>query len=135
MENIKKIKNNLIIILAAIFCVITGINSQTIINEPVENAAIITSTSSVSPGTFYIGESITPGSKFTNFYFGIPKDQDIKITITDMLGKEINIVASGRFKAGIYKAELNNLMKTSGVYFYKIESSEYTEIKKFTVII
>ena len=114
---------------------VTKVSSQTLINEPGNNNTVVTLTSSSKPVSFYLGETFIPSSKFTSFYFGIPKEQDIKITVTDILGKEIKVVTCGSFKAGIYKAEFIFSIKSSGVYFYKIESSEYTEIKKFTVII
>lgn len=130
-----ELRNKILVVLSLIFIGVISVNSQTLINEPGDNSTVVTLTSSSKPASFYIGESIIPSSKFTSFYFGIPKDQDIKITVTDILGKEIKAVTSGSFKAGIYKAEFNFSMRSSGVYFYKIESSEYTEIKKFTVII
>lgn len=112
-------------------------NSQTIILENFNEVGEteITLTSTVTPNSFYIGQFPNSIKPFTSFYFGVPREQHIKITITDLLGKEIATVTTGNFKAGVYKAEFDTSLMSSGVYLYRLESSEYTEIKKFTVII
>lgn len=114
---------------------VMGINSQTIITEPVLNKTIVSVTSTIAPNSFYAGQSVNNASGIFDFYFGIPKEQKIKISVIDFLGKEIMVVLNDRFDAGFYKAEFSGALLKSGVYLFKIETVEYTEIKKFTVII
>lgn len=92
-------------------------------------------TSNVTPNGYYFGQNFpNPFNPVTNIYFSIPKSQNIKIILTNILGNEVGIVADGHYSAGRYKAEFDASFLTSGVYFYKLETSDFSETKKMTII-
>lgn len=95
----------------------------------------ITPVSSNTQTGYYLGHNFQqPFAQVTNFYFSVPKSQTVKLTITDILGKEIAVAVNEFINAGNYKAEFNSSVLSSGVYFYRFESTEHTEIKKMTVV-
>ncbi len=97
--------------------------------------AAISVTSTEIPKGFYLGQNFpNPFNPLTNFYFSVPKSQNIKITVTDILGKEVGVIANGFMQAGSYKAEFDASALSSGIYFYKLESSEFSEVKKMTLV-
>lgn len=97
--------------------------------------ASITQTSTETPRGFYLGQNYpNPFNPQTNIYFSIPKDQEIKITVSNILGKEVAVIINGQVSAGTYRADFDGSGLSSGVYMYKLETAEFTSIKKMTLV-
>ena len=75
-----------------------------------------------------------PFNPSTKINFGIPKSAAVKLLIYDMLGREAAILVNEELKAGNYSVEWNALSFASGVYFYRIESIDFTQTKKMVLI-
>jgi hypothetical protein len=95
----------------------------------------ITPTSSEVPSGFYLGQNFpNPFNPVTNIYFSIPTSQDVKITVTDMLGKQVAVVVNEKLNAGTYKAEFDASGLSSGVYFYRLEADNFSQVKKMSLV-
>jgi hypothetical protein len=75
-----------------------------------------------------------PFNPETNIKFDIPKSGIVKLKIYDMLGKEIQILHSGQLNAGKYEFKFNGKDLASGMYFYKLETENFTQIMKMVLI-
>jgi hypothetical protein len=65
----------------------------------------------------------------------LPKDSKVTIVIYDLLGKQINKLVNNEFqKAGTYSITFNGSSLASGVYFYRLVSDKYVEVKKMVLI-
>ena len=51
-----------------------------------------------------------------------------------MLGKEIAVLVNEQLSSGSYKTEWNASGAATGVYYYKLTASEYSETKKMILI-
>jgi len=71
-----------------------------------------------------------PFNPTTNIHFSIPKDGNTSLKFYDVLGNEVAVYYDGFLKAGTYNAEFNGSTLSSGVYFYKLTSGDFTETKK-----
>jgi len=78
--------------------------------------------------------SLFPFNPSTNVHFAIPKSAFVKITIFDILGREIETIVYEKLNAGIYNTDWNAVKYSSGVYFYKLISSDFTETKKMILL-
>jgi hypothetical protein len=58
----------------------------------------------------------------------------VKLIIFDILGKEITTLVNQQFSPGTYETEWNGSDYPSGIYFYKLESSNFSETKKMVLI-
>ena len=58
----------------------------------------------------------------------------IKLRIYDITGKEIAALVNEFKQAGNYSYSFNPVNLNSGIYFYKLESEGFTDIKKMTFI-
>ncbi len=97
--------------------------------------AAISVTSIEIPKGFYLGQNFpNPFNPMTNIYFSVPKSQNIKITVSDILGKEVGIIVNGYMTAGSYKADFDASGLSSGIYFYRLEANEFSEVKKMTLV-
>lgn len=75
-----------------------------------------------------------PFNPVTKIKFDIPKAAFVKITVFDILGREVNILANQNMNAGSYEADFDASLLTSGVYFYKIEAGDFTSIRKMMLV-
>ncbi len=57
-----------------------------------------------------------------------------ELIIFDILGKEVTTLVNQYLKPGIYEASFNAEGLTSGIYFYRLTSGNYSETKKMVLI-
>ncbi|MBK8947134.1 MAG: T9SS type A sorting domain-containing protein [Ignavibacteriae bacterium] len=60
--------------------------------------------------------------------------QIVQIKVYDILGKEISTLVNEQKPAGNYEVNFNAVNLPSGIYFYKIQVGEFSEIKKMTLL-
>lgn len=75
-----------------------------------------------------------PFNPSTTITFDIPKSNFVSLKVYDMLGKEITTLVNGNYNAGSYSVNFEAANFSSGVYFYKILSGNYSEIKKMILL-
>ena len=77
-----------------------------------------------------------PNPFLTNstIYYSIPRDTEVTLDIYDLQGRLVSTLIHEFGKAGNYKVNVNALLFPSGLYFYKLTTGEFTEIKKFVII-
>ena len=51
-----------------------------------------------------------------------------------MLGKEVETLVNEKLEAGSYKIEWNASNYPSGMYFYKIQVGDFSEVKKMILV-
>ena len=75
-----------------------------------------------------------PFNPTTTIDFYLPESDNVSLKVFNVLGKEIQQVASGRLSAGYHSVEFNAESLPSGVYFYQLESGKYSEMKKMVLL-
>lgn len=76
-----------------------------------------------------------PFNPITTVNFQIPENSKITLRIYDILGRLVETLAENEFKSpGSYKVTWNAENFSSGIYFYRIEAENYTEIKKMILV-
>ena len=58
----------------------------------------------------------------------------MKLTVFDITGREAAILVNENLNAGEYNVDFNASGLSSGVYFYRIETAGFTDVKKMTLI-
>lgn len=58
----------------------------------------------------------------------------VKLTVFDVLGREIAVLVNEQMKPGTYEVEWDGSNYPSGVYFYKLIAGDYSETKKMVLI-
>lgn len=95
----------------------------------------ITQLNSEVPQNYSLSQNYpNPFNPVTNTKFQLPKTGFARITILDMLGREIETLVNEDLRSGTYNAIWNAAKYASGVYFYRPESGEYSEVKKMIMI-
>jgi len=75
-----------------------------------------------------------PFNPVTFINFDLPKITLVRLTVYDILGKEVDVLVNEALAAGKYKVDWNAENYASGVYFYKIEAGNFIERKKMIVV-
>jgi hypothetical protein len=57
-----------------------------------------------------------------------------KLTVMDMLGREVAILINGTISAGDHSASFNASVLGSGIYFYRLETPGFTKTMKMTLV-
>ncbi|MBN8584530.1 MAG: SBBP repeat-containing protein [Ignavibacteria bacterium] len=100
--------------------------SQTVGIQPVSNEL---------PEKFELSQNYpNPFNPATTINFQLPESGFVKLTVFDALGNLVDIIANEYFNAGYYTAEFKAEKLSSGVYFYKIETENFQNVKKMMLI-
>lgn len=75
-----------------------------------------------------------PFNPVTKITFQLPKAGPVKLTVYDMLGREVVTLVNGNLNAGTYNADWNALNFAGGVYFYKLDTEGFMETKKMVLV-
>ena len=75
-----------------------------------------------------------PFNSQTTIYYCTASSRKIEITVHDLLGQKITTLASGLHYPGTHKVNLKAGYLPSGVYFYRLESETFVDIKKMVLI-
>ena len=75
-----------------------------------------------------------PFNPVTNIRFNLPQTSHTKLTIYDVLGNEVTTLINDELNVGSYLVSWNASNNPSGVYFYKLESGEYVNVRKMVFL-
>lgn len=75
-----------------------------------------------------------PFNPITNVEFRIPKSGFVNLTIYDAMGRVAETLVNSELKLGTFKADWDASRFVSGVYFYKLTASNFTQTKKMVLI-
>ncbi len=75
-----------------------------------------------------------PFNPSTTIRYQIPKTGFVKLTVYDALGKEIKTLVNENKPAGKYEVSLDASNYSTGVYFYRIDTDGFTDVKKMMLI-
>jgi len=95
----------------------------------------ITSLGSEVPAEYSLKQNYpNPFNPSTVINFSIPKSGFVSIKVYDITGREVAVMLNEFKAAGNYSVDQNFTNFNSGVYFYKIQAGEFTDIKKMTLL-
>jgi hypothetical protein len=84
-----------------------------------------------------------PFNPVTKFKFDLPasplyergdKGGFITLRIFDILGREVAVLVNEQYKPGTYEVEWDASYFPSGIYYYKLETGDYSETKKMILV-
>jgi endo-1,3(4)-beta-glucanase len=87
------------------------------------------------PGKFTLNQNYpNPFNPVTNINFSLPKKSFVKLVVYDALGREIAMLVNDELVPGIYKIDFNASQLASGVYFYRLDAGDFTDVKKMMLV-
>lgn len=75
-----------------------------------------------------------PFNPSTVIEFSIPETQNVSLKVFNSIGQEVAELAKGLFEAGSHSVNFDASNLQSGVYFYRIESTNFNAVRKMMFI-
>ncbi len=75
-----------------------------------------------------------PFNPSTMIAFDMPKDGYASLKIFNTLGQEVATLIEGNIKAGVYQKVFNASGLPSGIYFYKLITDNFSDVRKMSLI-
>lgn len=74
-----------------------------------------------------------PFNPSTNISFSLPEKDFIRLKVYDVLGREIQTLINSEVDRGLHKVMFENRSLPGGIYFYSLENSTHSEIRKMII--
>jgi hypothetical protein len=101
----------------------------------VTNSTGINLYSSEVPTEFKLHNNFpNPFNPTTKIRFDLPKSSNVKVSVYDVIGKENATLVNENLSIGKFEVEWNAKNNSSGIYFYKLSTDDFTEVKRCVLI-
>ena len=91
--------------------------------------------STFSPGSFLLEQNYpNPFNPVTNIKFAIAKTGLVTLKVYDISGREVAQLVNEELNPGTYNYDFNASHLSSGIYFYRLNTNNYTDTKKMVVV-
>ena len=95
----------------------------------------ITPISNEIPSNFRLEQNYpNPFNPVTNIKFSIPKAGLVTLKVYDITGREVAELVNQSLNAGTFNYDFDASHLSSGVYFYRISSEGFTDVKKMMLV-
>jgi len=75
-----------------------------------------------------------PFNPNTTIKFSMPVDDNVEIKIFDLLGREVGVILNQKMNAGQHEIKFDGSNLSSGIYFYTMKTSRFTDTKKMVLV-
>ena len=75
-----------------------------------------------------------PFNPVTRIEFELPKGELVYISVSDITGRELSVIKAEYYSAGNHEVTFDGSNFSSGVYFYKLVTKDFTDSKKMVLI-
>jgi photosystem II stability/assembly factor-like uncharacterized protein len=75
-----------------------------------------------------------PFNPSTTIKYELPKSSEVRLSVSDMLGREVSILVNEKRDAGVHEVRFDGSGLSSGVYFYRLQAGTYVETRKLLVL-
>ena len=105
----------------------------------IDSSGTITNVSDLStqPEKYSLNQNYpNPFNPETNIKYSIPKGNNVQLKVYDIMGREVISLVNEYQQAGTYTVSFNadKLSLSSGIYFYKIQTGEFTKSMKMILL-
>ncbi len=75
-----------------------------------------------------------PFNPTTQISYSIPAVSNVKLTVYDVTGRQVQVLVNAQQSAGTHSVSLNARNLSSGIYFYEIVAGNFREVRRMTLI-
>jgi hypothetical protein len=75
-----------------------------------------------------------PFNPSTTIEYSLPEQTNVTIKIYDVLGNELEVIFSGNKSAGTHRLNWNASNYASGIYFYRMSTGTFNQVKKMLLL-
>jgi hypothetical protein len=87
------------------------------------------------PTAFAMGQNYpNPFNPSTIIKYELPKSSLVRLSVYDLLGREVSVLVNERRDAGVYEVKLEGANLASGVYFYRLQAGDFVQTRKLLLV-
>lgn len=87
------------------------------------------------PGGFSLNQNFpNPFNPTTAISFQLSAVSEMKLTVYDVLGREVAVLVNERMPAGIHEVKFDAAGLSSGVYLYRLEAGNFVQARKLILL-
>jgi len=122
------------------FCILdnfiyAGTNGSSVYKRPLSELVGIMPISSKTPTEFLLSQNYpNPFNPTTHLEFGISELGFVSLKVYDILGNEVKTLVNENKPAGSYSVDFDGADLPSGIYFYKLESGDFSDTKRMILL-
>jgi PKD repeat protein len=106
---------------------------EIVINENFDNFVLIEE--NLIPKTYDLSQNYpNPFNPVTTIKYQIPEAGSVNLVIYDILGREISTLVNTFQAAGYYEMRFDATDVASGVYFYRLKTEKFSDLKKMIIL-
>jgi D-alanyl-D-alanine carboxypeptidase len=75
-----------------------------------------------------------PFNPNTIIKFDLPKSSVVRLSVFDILGREVSVLVNERKDAGVHEFKFDGSNCASGVYFYRIQAGDFVQTRKLLML-
>ncbi len=88
-----------------------------------------------TPETFSLDQNYpNPFNPTTTIRFGLPTKSNVTLKVFNSLGQIVEEIINGQYEAGYHSIIFNASNLSSGIYYYRLETEGFSQIKKMALI-
>ena len=96
--------------------------------------SIIVSATIGGKGEFTLGQNYpNPFRNETTIQYTLPQAGQVNLSLFDISGRTVRVLVNGAKEAGTHAVSFNTGTLTNGIYFYRIQVGDFTDVKKLTI--
>ena len=75
-----------------------------------------------------------PFNPSTTIKYELPKNSEVRLSVYDMLGREVSVLVNERSDAGVHEVKFDGSTLATGVYFYRLQAGDFVQSKKLVLL-
>jgi hypothetical protein len=75
-----------------------------------------------------------PFNPNTVILYAMPSASNVKLIVYNTLGQTVKVLENGFKKAGNYSVDFNAADLPSGIYFYRLEAGQFSQVRKMMLV-
>ncbi|MFA6439595.1 MAG: T9SS type A sorting domain-containing protein [Bacteriovoracaceae bacterium] len=90
---------------------------------------------SIVPATYQLEQNYpNPFNPATTIVFSLPKRDDVRLSVFDVLGREMTTLVNKQLPAGTYSVRFDGSGLSSGIYLYRLQTVTTMETRKMQIL-
>jgi hypothetical protein len=75
-----------------------------------------------------------PLNPSTTFKYELPKSTEVRLSVYDVLGREVSVLVNERRDAGVHEVRFDGSGLASGIYLYRLQTGSFTQTRKSVLL-
>lgn len=117
------------------------LNQVNIVFGDINNADVVVSPTSVDDGNVTLPQAMSLSQNYPNPFngrtvisFHIVNPGNVELSVYNVVGQKVATLADGYYQAGDYSVNWDGNATSSGIYYYRLKTSDKTETMKMTLL-